>query len=61
MFSFLFLLDANPARLEHFLFFASVPFAILFFSLPQAILLWTEPDLEPDPEDQSQTVVRIVP
>jgi|HubBroStandDraft_4_1064222.scaffolds.fasta_scaffold64256_2 hypothetical protein len=59
MFGFLFFLDANPARLEHFLFFASVPFAILFFSLPQAILLWTEPDLEPDsPDPASQTVFK---
>lgn len=31
----------------------AVPFVILFFSLPQAILLWTEPDLAPDPAPES--------
>lgn len=48
LFGGLFLMDANPAQLGHILVIASVPFAALFFSLPQAILLWTEPDLDPE-------------
>lgn len=50
----LFLLDWPPERLAHALLIASVPVAVLFFSLPQAILLWTEPDLDPDPVAQPQ-------
>jgi|HubBroStandDraft_4_1064222.scaffolds.fasta_scaffold27458_3 hypothetical protein len=39
-----------------------VPFCVLFLSLPQAIILWNEPDLEADPQEQEpQTVIRIVP
>jgi hypothetical protein len=57
MFGLIFMIDATPAQVEHVLFLASVPVAVLFFSLPQAIILWTEPDLDPDPEDPgTQTV-----
>jgi hypothetical protein len=47
----IFLMDASPEKVAHALLIASVPVAALFFSLPQAILLWSEPDMEPDPED----------
>ena len=43
-----FFLKATPAQAEHALYILSVPLAALFFSLPQAIILWTEPDLDPD-------------
>lgn len=58
----LFLLDAPPEKLGHLLFLLSVPVAALFFSLPQAILLWTEPDLEPETADSgTQTVFKAIP
>jgi len=44
-----FVFDWPPARVAKLLLFLSVPVAVVFFSLPQAILLWTEPDLDPDP------------
>lgn len=43
------LFDSKPEQLAHVLYFMSVPVAVLFFSLPQAIILWREPDLVPDP------------
>jgi hypothetical protein len=56
----LFLLDATPAQVARLLLIVSVPVAVLFFSLPQAIILWTEPDLDPDPADSaSQTVFKV--
>ncbi len=56
------IIDWPPPRVAQFLLFLSVPFCIVFFSLPQAIILWTEPDLDPDPEEQPpQTVIRVVP
>lgn len=62
LFSPLFLLDATPAQVGRILFLISVPLAVVFFSLPQAIILWQEPDIEPDPEQHpTQTVVRILP
>lgn len=62
LFGGIFLFDATPEQLAHVLLMASVPVAALFFSLPQAIILWTEPDLEPDPEDSgTQTIYRAVP
>jgi len=61
LFGGIFLFDATPEQLGHVLVIASVPVAALFFSLPQAIILWTEPTLEPDPEDPgTQTVSRAV-
>jgi hypothetical protein len=58
----LLLLDASTERVAHLLLLASVPIAALFFSLPQAIILWTEPDLDPDPEERgTQTVVKVIP
>lgn len=51
LFGGIYLFDAKPEQLAHVLLIASVPVAALFFSLPQAIILWTEPDLEPDPVD----------
>lgn len=51
------LLDASPEQIAHLFLIASVPVAALFFSLPQAIILWTEPDLDADPpEPETQTV-----
>ena len=54
----IFLMDASPEKVAHVLLIASVPVAALFFSLPQAILLWTEPDMEPEsaPEPDSAAV-----
>ena len=51
-------MDASPEKVAHVLLIASVPVAALFFSLPQAILLWTEPDMEPEsaPEPDSAAV-----
>ncbi|HUB18550.1 MAG TPA: hypothetical protein VL990_07935 [Acidobacteriaceae bacterium] len=58
----LFLLDASPAQVGRTVLILSVPFAVLFFSLPQAIILWTEPDLDPDAEERGpQTVVKVIP
>lgn len=35
---------------------------VLHFSLPQTILLWTEPDVEPEPADPgTQTVLKAIP
>jgi len=54
MFGFIFfVMDATPAQMGRVLLIASVPFAVLFFSLPQAIILWTDPDLEPDPVEST--------
>jgi hypothetical protein len=62
MLGFIFLLDATPAQIEHLLLIASVPLAALFFSLPQAIILWTEPDLEPEPDDHdAKTAIGAAP
>ena len=66
LFGGVFLFDAKPEQLAHVLLIASVPVAALFFSLPQAILLWTEPDLDPDPLSSepghaAQNVSRVVP
>jgi hypothetical protein len=56
----IFLLDATPAQVGRILLIVSVPVSILFFSLPQAIILWTEPDLDPDSADSaSQTVFKV--
>ena len=61
-FGLIFYMDWSPAQFAHVLFVLAPPIALLFFSLPQAIILWTEPELDPDPEEESpQTVVRIVP
>ncbi len=58
----LFLIDAPPQQLAHILYLLSVPVAALFFSLPQAILLWTEPDLGTDTQDPgTQTVFKAIP
>lgn len=58
----LFLVDTTPAQVGRILLVVSVPFAVLFFSLPQAIILWTEPDLDPDPvEPGAQTAFKAVP
>lgn len=52
----------GPDSFVRLLLVLCFPFCVLFFSLPQAIILWTEPDLEPDPEDPgSQTVYRAIP
>lgn len=52
-------IDWPSARVAQLLLFLSVPFCIVFLSLPQAILLWTEPDLDPDPADPgTQTVFK---
>jgi hypothetical protein len=48
LFGGIFLMDMTPAQFGRILVIASVPVAALFFSLPQAIILWTEPDLEPE-------------
>lgn len=62
LFGMMFVLDRPPEAIAHILLILSVPFAVLFFSLPQTILLWTEPDLDPDPQEQpAQTIIRIVP
>ncbi len=62
LFAPLFLMDASPAKVAHALYLFSVPVAALFFSLPQAILLWTEPDIVPDPSDPgTQTVFKAIP
>jgi hypothetical protein len=56
----IFLLDATPAQVGRILLIVSVSVAVLFFSLPQAIILWTEPDLDPDSVDSaSQTVFKV--
>jgi len=56
------LIEWSTARIAQLLLFLAVPFCVVFLSLPQAILLWTESDLEPDPQNQPpQTVIRIVP
>jgi hypothetical protein len=53
---------AGIAAFARLLLLLCFPFCVLFLSLPQAIILWTEPDLEPDPEDPgSQTVIRVYP
>ncbi|HEX4007113.1 MAG TPA: hypothetical protein VHX60_13140 [Acidobacteriaceae bacterium] len=57
LFGGIFLFDASPEKLAHLLLILSVPVAALFFSLPQAIILWTEPDLEPDLVDDPQSPV----
>ncbi|HTV81967.1 MAG TPA: hypothetical protein VME18_04910 [Acidobacteriaceae bacterium] len=55
-------MDWPSARVAQILLFLSVPFAVVFFSLPQAILLWCEPDLDPDPEDPgTQSVFKAIP
>jgi len=62
LFGGFFLFDASPEQIGHALLVASVPIAVLFFSLPQAIILWTEPDFESDPEDlPSQAVLPGIP
>lgn len=62
LFSLMFLMDSTPQKVAHILLVLSVPVAVLFFSLPQTILLRTEPDLDPDPVDSgSQTVFKVVP
>jgi hypothetical protein len=62
LFSPLFLLDASPEKIARVLLLVSIAVAALFFSLPQAIVLWTEPDLDPDPEERgTQTVVKVIP
>lgn len=62
LFSLMFIMDSTPEKVAHILLILSVPVAVLFFSLPQTILLWTEPDLDPDPVDPgSQTIFKVVP
>jgi hypothetical protein len=39
---------AGPDAFARLLSLLCFPFCVLFLSLPQAIILWTEPDLEPD-------------
>jgi hypothetical protein len=53
LFGALYLYDASPEQFAHVLLVASVPFAVLFFSLPQSIILWTEPELAPDSAESS--------
>lgn len=61
LFSLMFLMKNTPERVAHILLILSVPVALVFFSLPQTMLLWTEADLEPDPVDPgSQTVFKVV-
>lgn len=38
------------------LYLIALPAILLAITLPQAILLWTEPDLAPDPEDESASL-----
>lgn len=54
----LFLMNASSEQVAHLLFFISVPVAALFFSLPQAIILWTEPELEPEAGELSATALK---
>lgn len=62
LFGAIFLIDATPQQLAHVLSIVAVPFAALFFSLPQAIILWREPDLEPDSLDfESQGMRQTLP
>jgi hypothetical protein len=61
LFGPLFLLDATTLQVSRILLLISVPFAVLFFSLPRAIILWTETNLDPDSEEQDQTVYRAIP
>jgi hypothetical protein len=42
---------AGPNAFARLLLLLCFPFCVLFLSLPQAIILWTEPDLEPDPSN----------
>jgi hypothetical protein len=50
-----------PAGLLPFLLYLIVfPATLLAITLPQAIILWTEPDLIPDPGDEPQTATRTV-
>jgi hypothetical protein len=52
----------RPRQWPGALLLIAAPLLILVFSLPQAILLWTEPDLDPDPVDPgSQTIYKVVP
>jgi hypothetical protein len=51
LFGPLFLLDATTLQVSRILLLISVPFAVLFFSMPRAIILWTETDLDPDSEE----------
>jgi hypothetical protein len=39
-----------PITIEHFYYGVSLIGFLLFMTLPQVILLWTEPDMEPAPE-----------
>ena len=57
-----FILFDTPQQVAHALYLLSVPVAVLFFSLPQVIILWNEPDLEPDPDDPgTQNVTPVAP
>ncbi len=52
----------QPALLPALLYVLVLPIILLAITLPQAILLWTEPDLEPDPaEPSAQTAVKLIP
>jgi hypothetical protein len=58
----IFLMETPPEQVARILYVLSVPVAALFFSLPQALLLWTEPDLEPDSADTgTQNVFKAIP
>ncbi len=37
--------------------FLALPGVVLAFTLPQAILLWTEPDFAAEPENEGHAVV----
>ncbi|MGC2636174.1 MAG: hypothetical protein WA294_03280 [Acidobacteriaceae bacterium] len=58
LFGGIYLFDASPDQLAHVFLIASVPVAALFFSLPRAIILWTEPDLDAAPADFAVSGVR---
>ncbi|HEY6446241.1 MAG TPA: hypothetical protein VIY53_07275 [Acidobacteriaceae bacterium] len=62
LFAPLMISTAGPGVFARLVSLLCFPFCVLFLSLPQAIILWTEPDQEPDPEDpRFQTVYRAVP
>jgi hypothetical protein len=58
IFSELWIMDAKPEQVAHWLLILSVPLAVIFLSLPQAILLWTEPDIEPDEHELGGTALK---
>jgi hypothetical protein len=56
-----FILIDTPQQVAHALYLLSVPAVVLLFSLPQAIILWTEPDLDPDRQLDPESASPVTP